>query len=137
MMQGKRVLITGANSGIGKEAAVALAAQGAQIVMLCRSRQRAEAAQAEIIERSGNDKLEIVLADFASLASVAEAAETIKQRYDRIDVLLNNAAGNFISPTERLSAHAFDTIIDIVLKGSKNCTLAFGKHWSTANRKVP
>jgi len=43
--------------------------------------------------------------------------------------LVNNAAGNFISPTERLSANAFDTIIDIVLKGSKNCTLALGKHW--------
>jgi NAD(P)-dependent dehydrogenase (short-subunit alcohol dehydrogenase family) len=41
---------------------------------------------------------------------------------------LNNAAGNFISPTERLSANAFDTVIDIVLKG-QNCTLAFGKHW--------
>jgi NAD(P)-dependent dehydrogenase (short-subunit alcohol dehydrogenase family) len=95
MMQGKRVLITGANSGIGKEAAVALAAQGAQIVMLCRSRQRAEAALAEIIQRSGNDQIEIVLADFASLASVAQAAETINQRYQRIDVLLNNAGAYF------------------------------------------
>lgn len=49
--------------------------------------------------------------------------------FGAVDILLNNAAGNFISPTERLSANAFDTIIDIVLKGSKNCTLAFGKHW--------
>jgi NAD(P)-dependent dehydrogenase (short-subunit alcohol dehydrogenase family) len=49
--------------------------------------------------------------------------------FGRVDILVNNAAGNFISPTERLSASAFDTIIDIVLKGSKNCTLAFGKHW--------
>lgn len=95
MMQGKRVLITGANSGIGKETAVALAAQGAQIVMLCRNRSKAEAAQTEIIQRSGNDQIEIVLGDFASLASVAAAAETIKQRYDRIDVLLNNAGAYF------------------------------------------
>jgi NAD(P)-dependent dehydrogenase (short-subunit alcohol dehydrogenase family) len=50
-------------------------------------------------------------------------------KFGIVDVLLNNAAGNFISPTERLSANAFDTIIDIVLKGTKNCTLAFGKHW--------
>jgi len=49
--------------------------------------------------------------------------------FGKVDVLLNNAAGNFISPTERLSANAFDTIIDIVLKGTKNCTLAFGKYW--------
>jgi NAD(P)-dependent dehydrogenase (short-subunit alcohol dehydrogenase family) len=51
------------------------------------------------------------------------------EAFGEVDVLLNNAAGNFISPTERLSANAFDTIIDIVLKGSKNCTLALGKHW--------
>ena len=55
--------------------------------------------------------------------------QEVLKKFGKIDVLLNNAAGNFISPTERLSANAFDTIIDIVLKGSKNCTLAFGKHW--------
>jgi NAD(P)-dependent dehydrogenase (short-subunit alcohol dehydrogenase family) len=54
--------------------------------------------------------------------------ETLKA-FGKVDILLNNAAGNFISPTERLSSNAFDTIIDIVLKGTKNCTLAFGKHW--------
>ena len=53
--------------------------------------------------------------------------------FGKVDILLNNAAGNFISPTERLSANAFDTIIDIVLKGTKNCTLAFGKHWIAKN----
>jgi NAD(P)-dependent dehydrogenase (short-subunit alcohol dehydrogenase family) len=53
----------------------------------------------------------------------------VLKTFGKADVLLNNAAGNFISPTERLSANAFDTVIDIVLKGSKNCTLAFGKHW--------
>jgi len=53
----------------------------------------------------------------------------IINKFGTVDVLLNNAAGNFISPTERLSANAFDTIIDIVLKGTKNCTLSFGKHW--------
>jgi len=55
-------------------------------------------------------------------------AESIRA-FGKVDGLLNNAAGNFISPTERLSANAFSSIIDIVLKGSVNCTLAFGKHW--------
>jgi NAD(P)-dependent dehydrogenase (short-subunit alcohol dehydrogenase family) len=50
-------------------------------------------------------------------------------KFGQVDVLLNNAAGNFIAPTERLSANAFDVVLDIVLKGTKNCTLAFGKHW--------
>src|SRR5690606_35348634 len=54
--------------------------------------------------------------------------ETIK-RFGQVDGVLNNAAGNFISPTERLSAKAFDTVIDIVLKGTCNFTLAMGKHW--------
>ena len=58
-----------------------------------------------------------------------------RSKFDKIDVLLNNAAGNFISPTERLSANAFDTIIDIVLKGTKNCTLAFGKHWIATKQR--
>lgn len=55
--------------------------------------------------------------------------KVIISKYGRIDVLLNNAAGNSISPTEQLSANAFDFVIDIVLKGSKNSTLAFGKYW--------
>jgi NAD(P)-dependent dehydrogenase (short-subunit alcohol dehydrogenase family) len=50
--------------------------------------------------------------------------QEVLKAFGKVDVLLNNAAGNFISPTERLSANAFDTIIDIVLKGSKNCTLS-------------
>jgi NAD(P)-dependent dehydrogenase (short-subunit alcohol dehydrogenase family) len=49
--------------------------------------------------------------------------------FGRVDALLNNAAGNFISPTERLSANAFSAVIDIVLKGSVNCSLALGKYW--------
>jgi len=56
-------------------------------------------------------------------------------KFGKVDCLLNNAAGNFISPTERLSSNAFDTIIDIVLKGTKNCTLAFGKHWIGSKQK--
>jgi NAD(P)-dependent dehydrogenase (short-subunit alcohol dehydrogenase family) len=64
--------------------------------------------------------------DYAQVEQVL--AESLKA-FGRVDGLLNNAAGNFISPTERLSANAFSSIIDIVLKGSVNCTLAFGKHW--------
>ena len=50
-------------------------------------------------------------------------------KFGKVDSLVNNAAGNFISPTERLSNRAFDIIVNIVLKGTYNCTLAFGKHW--------
>jgi NAD(P)-dependent dehydrogenase (short-subunit alcohol dehydrogenase family) len=53
----------------------------------------------------------------------------------KVDVLLNNAA-DFISPTERLSANAFDTVIDIVLKRTKNLYIAFGKHWIDTNKRL-
>ena len=61
-----------------------------------------------------------------------EVEQMLQQAVDafgQVDGLLNNAAGNFISPTERLSHRAFDTVVDIVLKGSYNCTLALGKYW--------
>jgi NAD(P)-dependent dehydrogenase (short-subunit alcohol dehydrogenase family) len=70
-----------------------------------------------------------VACDVRHYDQVEEMMQKVLTQFGTIDVLVNNAAGNFISPTERLSANAFDTIIDIVLKGSKNCTLALGKHW--------
>jgi NAD(P)-dependent dehydrogenase (short-subunit alcohol dehydrogenase family) len=60
---------------------------------------------------------------------VEQLVERCVERYGKVDALVNNAAGNFISPTERLSSKAFEVIIDIVLMGTVNCTLAFGKHW--------
>merc|ERR1711977_188443 len=70
-----------------------------------------------------------VQCDVRNYDEVEAMVQASVKEFGTVDVLLNNAAGNFISPTERLSANAFDTIIDIVLKGTKNCTLAFGKHW--------
>ena len=67
--------------------------------------------------------------DVRNYESVDSWLKKAREKFGQLDALICNAAGNFISPTERLSANAFDTIIDIVLKGSKNCTLAFGKHW--------
>ncbi len=90
-MVGKVVLVTGANAGIGKETALGLAKQGATVVMLCRSKSKGEAAQAEIKATSGNPNVDLILADFAELATVRRVAETFSERYDRLDVLVNNA----------------------------------------------
>jgi NAD(P)-dependent dehydrogenase (short-subunit alcohol dehydrogenase family) len=67
--------------------------------------------------------------DVREVEQVENVLAKTLERFGSVDVLLNNAAGNFISPTERLSANAFSSIIDIVLKGTVNCTLTFGKHW--------
>src|SRR5690606_24835843 len=81
------------------------------------------------LEAATGGKVLPVPCDVRNYEEVETLVEASVKQFGKVDVLLNNAAGNFISPTERLSANAFDTIIDIVLKGTKNCTLAFGKHW--------
>ena len=97
-MKNKIVLITGANSGIGKATAIKLATMGAHIVMLCRNKERGETARQDIIQTSDNKNIELILIDLADLISVRKAAEDIKAKYDHIDVMINNAGGYF---TER------------------------------------
>ncbi len=90
-MQGKICLLTGANSGIGKATALGLAQLGATVVMVCRDRARGEAAQSEIKAKSGNDAIDLLLADLASQQSIRQLAEDFKQRYSQLHVLINNA----------------------------------------------
>jgi NAD(P)-dependent dehydrogenase (short-subunit alcohol dehydrogenase family) len=92
-VQGKTVVITGGNSGIGKEAAVALAGLGAHVAVTARNPQKGEAARAEIVERSGHDSVEVVALDLASLDSIRASADVMLDRFARIDVLVNNAGG--------------------------------------------
>ena len=70
-----------------------------------------------------------VACDVRRYEEVEQLRDAVLARFGKVDALVNNAAGNFISPTERLSSKAFQVIIDIVLMGTVNCTLAFGKHW--------
>ncbi len=88
---GKVCIVTGANAGIGKETALGLAKLGATIVMICRDRDRGEAAQREIKQRSGNDRVELMICDLGSQKSIEQFANEFKQHYDRLDVLVNNA----------------------------------------------
>lgn len=90
-LSGKTIVITGANSGIGLETGRELARGGATVVMACRDLARAKAARADIAARVPGAKLELVSLDLASLASVRACADTIKNQWPRIDVLINNA----------------------------------------------
>jgi len=90
-MAKKVCVVTGASSGIGKETAKKLAELGATVVMVCRNRKRAEGAMAEIRSISNQAPLDLLLADFASLDAVRAAAKEFLERYDSLDVLVNNA----------------------------------------------
>jgi NAD(P)-dependent dehydrogenase (short-subunit alcohol dehydrogenase family) len=94
-MPGSVVVVTGSNIGIGKETAVGVAALGATTVLACRNQDKAAKAAGEIRERTGNDDVHLVALDLADLASVRTAAEQIQERWDRLDVLVNNAGGTW------------------------------------------
>ena len=87
----KTIMVTGANSGIGKEAALQLAERGAHVVMVCRNRERGEPALAEIKTKSGNDTIELMTADYESQRQIRDLADHYKRTHDRLDVLVNNA----------------------------------------------
>jgi retinol dehydrogenase-13 len=106
-IDGASVVITGGNTGIGLETAVALAAQGARVTFTSRDAVRGEAARQTIRARSGNDDVRVVPLDLASLASVREAADTLLARDEPIQVLVNNA-GVAVFGRRRETADGFE-----------------------------
>lgn len=127
-LENKVIVVTGGGSGLGKSMTKYFLELGAKVAITSRDLDKLQNTAKELEEQTGGKCL-AVQCDVRHYAEVENMLKTVLDDYGKVDVLLNNAAGNFISPTERLSANAFDTIIDIVLKGTKNCTLAFGKHW--------
>jgi len=90
-MKDKVVLVTGANSGIGRAASLALAKMGATIVMVARNKERGEAARSEIIKESQSNSVDLLLADLSSLESVRQLATEFQRKYSKLHVLINNA----------------------------------------------
>lgn len=127
-LKGKTIVVTGGGSGLGKSMSTYFLELGANVVITSRDLEKLKNTASELEAQTGGKVLP-VQCDVRNYEEVEAMVKASVEEFGSVDVLLNNAAGNFISPTERLSANAFDTIIDIVLKGSKNCTLAFGKHW--------
>lgn len=127
-LKGKTVLVTGGGTGLGRSMTKYFLELGANAIITSRKADVLTATAAELEAETGGKVLALAcdVRDYAGVeAVIAKGIETFGQ----IDILVNNAAGNFISPTERLSNRAFDSIVDIVLRGSYNCTLALGKIW--------
>jgi len=91
-MSGRVCLVTGAGSGIGKPTAIELAKAGATVVIVCRSRERGEAARRDISRKSRNDAVELMVADLSSQREIRRLAAEFEDKHDRLDVLVNNAA---------------------------------------------
>ncbi|MCJ7757608.1 MAG: SDR family oxidoreductase [Gillisia sp.] len=127
-LKGKTIVVTGGGSGLGKAMTKYFLELGANVAITSRDLEKLKNTAKELENETGGN-CHPLQCDVRHYEEVEKMLEGVIEKFGSVDILLNNAAGNFISPTERLSANAFDTIIDIVLKGSKNCTLAFGKHW--------
>ncbi len=127
-LKGKTIVVTGGGTGLGKSMATYFSKLGANVVITSRKLDVLQNTAQEIEKETGG-KILTVACDVRNENEVDNVLKQTLNTFGKVHGLLNNAAGNFISPTERLSANAFSTIIDIVLKGTVNCTLAFGKHW--------
>ena len=110
-LTGQVIIVTGANSGIGKETAVALAAMGATVVMTARSRAKGEEALAEVAARSGSDRIVLGSLDLASFASIRAFASWFLDGYDRLDVLVNNAG--LIVDTRQETVEGFELMFGV------------------------
>ncbi len=105
------IVITGGNAGLGKATAVGLAEQGAHVVITSRDERRGREAAEEIRSRSGNDRVDVMRLDLADLASVREFADQVGRRYDRLDVLINNAG--LVQRTRTETVDGFETTFGV------------------------
>lgn len=110
-MGGKVALITGGNAGIGKETAIGLAKLGATVVITSRNAERGRDALAEIKQRSGSDRVDVMQLDLASLASVRSFADAFLARYDRLDVLVENAG--LVLGSRNVTEDGFETTFQV------------------------
>lgn len=127
-LKDKVIIVTGGGSGLGKAMTTYFLELGAKVAITSRNLDKLKNTAEELSAQTSGVCLPIAC-DVRHYDQVENMLNEVLENFGKVDILVNNAAGNFIAPTERLSANAFDTIIDIVLKGSKNCTLALGKHW--------
>jgi NAD(P)-dependent dehydrogenase (short-subunit alcohol dehydrogenase family) len=132
--KGKTIIITGGGTGLGKSVATYLSSLGANIVITSRRQEVINSTALEIESETGG-KVLAVAGDVRNMEDVENVLTKSVETFGQVDALLNNAAGNFVSPTERLSHRAFESVIGIVLNGTINFTLATGKYWIKNNIK--
>jgi NAD(P)-dependent dehydrogenase (short-subunit alcohol dehydrogenase family) len=131
LLQDKRILITGGGTGLGKGMATRFLELGATVYICGR---RAEVLKATADELKTKGPIHALTCDVRSLEAVEQMMESIWTA-GPLDILVNNAAGNFIARTEELSPNAWQSVINIVLTGTLNCTMSCGRLWLKAAHK--
>ena len=127
-LKDKVILVTGGGSGLGKSMVKYFLDLGANVIITSR-REKLLNDVAKEFNSKYNSEVFPISCDVRNIDQVEKVIDKSFKKFGKIDCLLNNAAGNFISPTERLSTRAFDAVIDIVLKGTINFSLTLGKRW--------
>lgn len=132
LLTGRAILITGGGTGLGRSMSLRLAELGAKMFLVGRRREPLEETARQIHAAGGT--CGFATCDVRDPAAVEAGVADAEGQLGRVDTLINNAAGNFIARTERLSPNAFAAVVGIVLHGTFHCTLALGRRWIAAGR---
>src|ERR1700675_1668933 len=127
LLKSKSIFLTGGGTGLGRSMALHFASLGARLFIIGRRTEPLRASCDEIHRAGG--AAAFASCDVRDYGSVEAAAAKAEEQFGEINILVNNAAGNFMARTEKLSPNAFNAVIGIVLNGSFNCTQVFGKRW--------
>ncbi|ALC86231.1 short-chain dehydrogenase [Bacillus sp. FJAT-22090] len=133
MLNGKTIIVTGGSNGMGKYMAMKFVSEGANVVITGRDLEKLEKAKEEI--ESIGSTISIFQMDVRNPEHVGAMVSFTDNTYGQIDGLVNNAAGNFIVETEKLSPNGWKAVIDIVLNGTFYCSSAVGNYWIEKGRK--
>jgi len=126
LLAGKVIVVTGGGSGLGRSMAQRFASLGATVVIASRNQEKVAQAAAELIENTGG-QIHAESVNVRDEESVGQFCERVYQQFGSVYGLVNNAAGNFLAPTEDISGKGFRAVVETVLHGTFYCTHAFGK----------
>ena len=132
LLKGRTIFITGGGTGLGRSMALRFAELGANLFLVGRREEPLQETSDTI--RATGARAAYASADVRDFAAVEKAVAAAEKEFGHVDTLVNNAAGNFIARTERLSPNAFNAVVGIVLQGSFFCTLALGRKWIAAKQ---
>lgn len=134
LLRDEVILVTGGGSGLGRSMSQRFLELGAKVAIASRRLELLEEEAAKLQADTGGEVFAVQV-DVRDPEAVARMLDAVEARFGPLGGLVNNAAGNFISPTERLSHRAVDAVLNIVLHGTFYCTLELGKRWIAAGRR--